>query len=97
MITTIKEAHKKLAELEKDYQNFLRLQNYALALDLQGKHNNKSKDRNVYLDRLFLLKRITSEASLNTDIRTMATIGAQLCSAEMQRIQDIIDNTQIKI
>lgn len=97
MIMTVKAAHKRLAELEKQAHDFIRLQDYALHIDLQNRHDKKHKDRSIYLDRQIALNRISSEASLTVDIRTLGTIGAELCKAEMQRIQDIIDNTEVNI
>lgn len=97
MITTVKDAEKRINELQAQYDDFMKLQNYALGLDLPKRHKNGSQDALVYKLTIEKLQKIKEEAHIDYDIRTLCTIGCNLCKAEIQRIQTIIDNSKINI
>ena len=97
MIITVKEAEKKIEELQAEYDNFMKLQNYALCLDLPEPLCRNKKEQAIDKERSELLQRIRKEANLTNNIRTLGTIGCNLCKAEIQRIQTIIDNSKINI
>ena len=97
MIMTIKEAKKKIKELQEQYNDFLKLNNYAMCLDLTKPGESSyagSPEKDV---RREILQKIREEADMICDMRTIGTIGCNLCRAEIDRIQTIIDNSKINI
>lgn len=97
MIMTVKEAEKKIEELQEQRDDFLKLNNYAMCLDLTKPGESSYADSPEKDVRREMLQKIREEADLIMDIRTIGTIGYNLCTAEIQRIQTIIDNSKINI
>lgn len=94
MIMTIKEAEAKIAELKEAKADFMRFQDYALCLDLPERNTTDHERAQKRFDKLKVLR---GEAKLSVDIRTLNTIGAALCQAEIERIQNIIDTAKVNI
>ena len=94
MIMTIKEAEAKIAELKEAKADFMRFQDYALCLDLPERNITDHERAQKRFDKLKVLR---GEAKLSVDIRTLNTIGATLCQAEIERIQNIIDTAKVNI
>lgn len=94
MIMTIKEAEAKIAELKEAKADFMRFQDYALCLDLPERNTTDHERAQKRFDKLKVLR---GEAKLSVDIRTLNTIGATLCQAEIERIQNIIDTAKVNI
>ena len=97
MIMTVKEAEKKIEELQEQYDDFMKLQNYALCIDLSDPLHRSKEEKIIEEKRSALLKIVREEADIIYDVRTLCTIGCNLCKAEIQRIQSIIDNSKINI
>jgi hypothetical protein len=97
MIMTVKEAEKKIEELQEEYDNFMKLQNYALCIDLSDPLHRSKEEKIIDEKRTALLNIVAEEADLSINVRTLGTIGCNLCKAEIQRIQTIIDNSKINI
>ena len=97
MIVTVQEAKMKIENLQAQYDDFLKLQNYAMCIDL-----NKS-GKSTYLDspeknaRKKILGTIKEEAKTLYSIREMCSIGCELCKSEIERIENIIGNSKIDI
>lgn len=94
MIMTIKEAEAKIAELKEARADFMRFQDYALCLDLPERNTTDHERAQKRFDKLKVLR---GEVKLSVDIRTLNTIGATLCQAEIERIQNIIDTAKVNI
>ena len=91
MIMTVVEAKKRAHEFEMYYADFIKLQNFALGLDVAKLDTPERTAR----EELLKLIQTTSDARL--DIRTLFTLGAQMCANEVARIQNIIDNSEVNI
>ena len=91
---TIKEAEARIVELEEAKANFMKFQNYALCLDLPDRNTT---DHEIAQKRYDELRALKEELKLSVDIRTLNTIGAKLCKAEIERIQNIIDTAKVNI
>ena len=87
----------KYTELQEQCGDFLKLNNYAMCLDLTKSGESSYADSPEKDVRREMLQKIREEADLIMDIRTVGTIGYNLCKAEIQRIQTIIDNSKINI
>ena len=97
MIMTVKEAEKKIKELQEQYDDFMKLQNYALCIDLNDPLHRSKEEKVIEEKRSGLLRIIREEADIIYDVRTLCTIGCNLCKAEMERIKNIIDNSKVNI
>lgn len=97
MVVTIKEAKKKLEELQKQYDDFMKLQNYALCVDLGDPLHRSKEEKIIDEKRSSLLKILREEADLIIDVRTLCTIGCELCKSEIERISNIIENQKVNI
>ena len=91
---TIKEAEAKILELKEAKADFMKFQDYALCLDLPDRNTTDHERAQKRFDKLKVLR---GEAKLSVDIRTLNTIGAKLCQAEIERIQNIIDTAKVNI
>ena len=94
MIMTVKEAEAKIVELKAAKADFMKFQDYALCLDLPERNTT---DHEIAQKRYDELKSLREELKLSVDIRTLNTVGATLCQAEIERIQNIIDTAKINI
>lgn len=97
MLLTVEQAERRIAELKSEYNDFLKLQNYAMCLDLTKSGESSYADSPEKIVRREALQKIREEADLICDIRTLGTIGCELCDTEIKRIQNIIDNTKVNI
>lgn len=97
MMMTIKEAADRIEELQTEYDNFLKLQNYALCVDLTKIGESTYADSPEKDVRRKMLKVVKEEAKIEYDVRCLCSIGAELCKAEMERIKKIIESTKVNI
>ena len=94
---TVKEAKKKMEELQEEYNEFLKLHNYALCLDLTKSGESTYADSPEKDARRKVLETIKKEAKTNYDIRSLCSIACNLCENEMRRIKKIIDDAKVNI
>ena len=97
MVVTVKEAKKKMEELQEEYDEFLKLHNYALCLDLTKSGESTYADGPEKDARRKVLETIKKEAKTNYDIRSLCSIACSLCQDEMRRIKKIIDEAKVNI
>lgn len=97
MIMTIKEAKKKIEELQELYDDYMKLQNYALCVDLSDPLHRNKEEKVIEEKRSCILKILREESDIICDIRTLCTMGCNMCKAEINRIQEVIDNHKINI
>lgn len=97
MLVTVKDAKKRIEELQSQYKDFLKLQNYAMGLDLPELAKRTSTEKAIGTEREATLQKIREEANLILNIRTLGTIGCDLCDTEITRIESIIDSTKVNI
>lgn len=97
MVVTVKAAKTKIDELQAHFDDFMKLQNYALYFGLPEYSERSEEDQKNASERCRILEKIRTEADLVQDIRTLGTIGCDLCRAEIKRIESIIDGSKISI
>ena len=97
MVVTVKEAKKRMEELQEEYNEFLKLHNYALCLDLNKNGESTYADSPEKDARRKVLETIKKESKTNYDIRSLCSIACKLCEGEMKRIKKIIDNQKVDI
>lgn len=97
MVVTVKEAKKRMEELQEEYNEFLKLHNYALCLDLNKSGESTYADTPEKDARRKILETIKKESKTNYDIRSLCSIACKLCEDEMRRIKKLIDNAQVNI
>lgn len=97
MVVTVKEAKKKIEELQEQYDDFMKLQNYALCVDLNDPLHRSKEEKIIEEKRSALLKIVREEADIIYDVRTLCTIGCTLCKSEIERISNIIENQKVNI
>ena len=97
MIVTVKEARMRIEELEKEYEEFLKLQNYCMCMDLTKPGESTCADSPEKDKRREMLEAIRKQVNITSDLRTMFTFGCNLCKAEIERINNIIENQKVNI
>jgi hypothetical protein len=97
MVVTVKEARMRIEELEKEYEEFLKLQNYAMCMDLTKPGESTYADSLEKDKRREMLEGIRKEVNITSDLRTMFSFGCILCRSEIERINDIIENQKVNI
>ena len=97
MLMTIKDAQKRIDELQKKFDDYMKLQNYALCVDLSDPLHRSKEEKIIEEKRSTLLKCVREEADIIYDVRTLCSIGCELCKAEIERIRNIIDNAKVNI
>lgn len=78
---TVKEVKKRIEDLNHLYDNAIKIQECCL-------RNEDAKD---------CIKKLETEANLNTTLRNFASASASVLSDEIHRLEDAIDNTDVKI
>lgn len=97
MVVTIKEARMRIEELEKEYDEFLKLQNYCMCMDLTKPGESTYADSPEKDKRREMLKNIREEVDIISDLRTVFTNACLLCKLEIERLNDVIDNQKVNI
>lgn len=97
MLMSIKEAEKRINELQEQFDDYMKLQNYALCIDLSDPLHRSKEEKIIEEKRSGLLRCVREEADIIYDIRTLCTIGCELCKAEIVRIRAIIDNAKVNV
>ena len=97
MVVTVKEARMRIEELEKEYEEFLKLQNYAMCMDLTPSGKSTYADSPEKDNRRKMLEDIRKEVNITSDLRTMFTFGCTLCKNEIERLNNVIDNQKVNI
>ena len=97
MIVTVKEAKMRIEELEKEYEEFLKLQNYAMCMDLTPSGESTYADSPEKIKRREMLENIRKTVGITSDLRTMFSFGCILCRAEIERLNNVIDNQKVNI
>ncbi len=97
MVVTVKEARMRIEELEKEYEEFLKLQNYAMCMDLTPSGQSTYADSPEKKKRREMLEGIRKEVNITSDLRTMFSFGCTLCKNEIERLNNIIDNQKVNI
>ena len=64
MIVTIKEAEKRIAELQEQLNDYMKLQNYALCTDLSNPLHRSKEEKIIEEKRSTLLKCVREEADI---------------------------------
>ena len=97
MIVTVKEARMRIEELEKEYDEFLKLQNYCMCMDLTAPGQSTYADSPEKNNRREMLENIRKTVGITSDLRTMFSFGCTLCKSEIERISNIIENQKVNI
>lgn len=97
MIVSVREAKMRIEELEKEYEEFLKLQNYAMCMDLTPSGESTYADSPEKIKRREMLENIRKTVGITSDLRTMFSFGCTLCKSEIERIQNIIENQKVNI
>lgn len=97
MVVTVKEARMRIEELEKEYEEFLKLQNYAMCMDLTPAGESTYADSPEKKKRREMLENIRKEVNITSDLRTMFSFGCTLCKNEIERLNNVIDNQKVNI
>ncbi len=97
MVVTVKEAKMRLEELGKEYDEFLRLQNYCMCMDLTKPDESTYSDSPEKDKRREMLENIRKTVGITSDLRTMFSFGCTLCKSEIERISNIIENQKVNI
>lgn len=85
---TIKEVYSIIEDLEKDRENFVKIQEFCLG------HMSKNPNDGVHTKIYGALEDI---ADLNISLRTLASKTISNIDKEIDRLKKIIENTQVKI
>ena len=75
MVVTVKEAKEKMEELQEEYDEFLKLHNYTLCLDLNKSGESTYADSPEKDARRKVLETIKKESKTNYDIRSLCSIA----------------------
>ena len=97
MLMTVEEANMRIEELQEEYNDFLKLHNYALCLDLTKSGESTYADSPEKDARRKVLETIKKESKTNYDIRSLCSIACNLCENEMRRIKNIINSAKVTI
>lgn len=97
MVVTVKEARMRIEELEKEYDEFLKLQNYAMCMDLTPSGESTYADSSLKIKRREMFENIRKEVGITSDLRTVFSFGCTLCKSEIERINNIIENQKVNI
>lgn len=97
MIVTIKEAKMRLEELKEEYDEFLKLQNYCMCMDLTKPGESTYADSPEKDKRREMLENIRKTVGITSDLRTVFSFGCTLCKSEIERISNIIENQKVNI
>ena len=97
MIVTVKEAKMRLEELKEEYDEFLKLQNYCMCMDLTKPGESTYADSPEKGKRREMLGNIRKEVGITSDLRTMFSFGCILCREEIERLNNLIDNQKVNI
>lgn len=90
MILTVQEVKKKIEDLQRTRENFMKLQNYCLGINefaRESTDNSVSKQINV----------LEVNANLNDTFRNLCTKAIQQFDFEIDRLEQIISETKINI
>lgn len=80
----VKEVKDKIGELRSDYSNLIKLQNYIM----QNLNNSVVKNA---------VDTIEDGADINRSIRCLCSSVAMIIDGEIKRLENIIDNTPVKV
>lgn len=94
---TIKEAKNKIDELNDTYNDFLKLQNWCMCMDLTKPGESTYDDSPEKDERREMLQKIREAADIISDIRTLCTMGCNLCRDEVHRINASIEKLTVTI
>lgn len=97
MVVTVKEAKMRIEELEQEYDEFLKLQNYCMCMDLTKPGESTYDDSPEKDTRRIMLEKIRKTVGITSDLRTMFSFGCTLCKSEIERITKIIENQKVDI
>ena len=97
MVVTVKEARMRIEELEKEYEEFLKLQNYCMCMYLTKPGESTYADSPEKDKRREMLENIRKTVGITSDLRTMFTFGCSLCKLEIERLNNLIDNQKVNI
>lgn len=97
MVVTVREAKMRLEELKEEYDEFLKLQNYCMCMDLTKPGESTYADSPEKDKRKEMLEGIRKQVGITSDLRTMFTFGCNLCKSEIERISNIIENQKVNI
>ena len=97
MVVTVKEARMRIEELEKKYDEFLKLQNYCMCMDLTKHGESTYADSPEKDKRREMLENIRKTVGITSDLRTVFSFGCTLCKSEIERINNIIENQKVNI
>ena len=97
MVVKIKEARMRIEELEEEYDEFLKLQNYCMCMDLTKPGESTYADSPEKDKRREMLENIRKTVGITSDLRTMFSFGCTLCKSEIERISNIIENQKVNI
>lgn len=86
----IKDVYEKIKDLEKDRENFIKIQNFCLGHDGYDEETYKGKHTEVY-------GALEDGAHLTIDLRSLASKTIGNIDSEIARLKRIIENTQVKI
>ena len=85
---TIKEVYDIIEDLKKDRENFMKIQEFCLG------HMSKNPNDGAHTRIYGVLE---DEADLNISLRTLASKTIGNIDKEINRLNKIIENTQVKI
>lgn len=85
---TIKEAYNVIEDLKWDRENFMKIQEFCLGH--MSKNPNDGAHTRIY-------GALEDEADLTISLRTLASKTIRNIDKEIDRLNGIIDNTQVKI
>jgi hypothetical protein len=87
----------RIEELEKEYDEFLKLQNYCMCMDLTKSGESTYSDSPAKEKRREMLENIRKTVGITSDLRTMFSFGCILCRSEIERLNNVIDNQKVDI
>lgn len=83
---TVKEVKDKIVRLQESYQNLVRLQNFFLGVYDVPEETIKDLKNNI-----------EEMAHLSIPIRDLCSTSAKFLSDEIERLNNAIDNTSVKV
>lgn len=87
---TIKEVYKRIEELKHHRENFIKIQEFCLGHMATSKELDEMKHTKIY-------GALEDNAGLSIGLRELASESAKNIDREVERLNKIIENTQIKI
>lgn len=97
MVVTVKEARMRIEELQKEYDEFLKLQNYCMCMDLTKPGESTYADSPAKDKRREMLENLRKEIGITIDLRTVFTNACLLCKLEIERLNNVIENQKVNI